>query len=229
MLKIVTVFKTGDRKHTNHRSVFDPIHVLNMRDMCKKHITIPFQFYCLTNDPQLNLLKTEKIPLKYKWPTWWSKFELFNIKGPVLYFDLDIIIRDNIDNVINTIDSMCKSNDDLCMLDHRRPSTHHVKYGRKQFGLNSSIMYYKNDMSIMIKSFLNLKYHEVLSQKKLNHGDQDVIKHFIKKKNVPCNPITIDNIQWYNGFLEAPNKNPSIIYFTGSPRPWEQKEVIYPG
>ena len=90
MLKIVTVFKTGDRKHTNHRSVFDPIHVLNMRDMCKKHITIPFQFYCLTNDPQLNLLKTEKIPLKYKWPTWWSKFELFNIKGPVLYFDLDI-------------------------------------------------------------------------------------------------------------------------------------------
>ena len=34
---------------------------------------------------------------------------------------------------------------------------------------------------------MNLKYHEVLSQKKLNHGDQDVIKHFIKKKNLKIN------------------------------------------
>lgn len=46
------------------------------------------QFVCLSDVD----VPCERIPLKYDWPGWWSKIELFRIPGKVLYFDLDTVI-----------------------------------------------------------------------------------------------------------------------------------------
>jgi hypothetical protein len=42
------------------------------------------------------------IPLKYDWPGWWSKLELFrpDIEGDLLYFDLDTVVRGNLDDIL---------------------------------------------------------------------------------------------------------------------------------
>ncbi len=48
-------------------------------------------FLCLTDaDPAS--LSCNSVPLRHNWPGWWSKMELFRLRGPVLYFDLDTVI-----------------------------------------------------------------------------------------------------------------------------------------
>tara|TARA_B100000214_G_C23971362_1_gene630310 strand:- start:2214 stop:2843 length:630 start_codon:yes stop_codon:yes gene_type:complete len=71
--------------------------------MVKRHTTIPYEFHCITEDPKgldahINVIKLPSHPgIK----TWWSKLwmfgEEFPLKGNVLFFDLDIIIFNNID------------------------------------------------------------------------------------------------------------------------------------
>ena len=70
--------------------------------MCKRNITVPFEFHCITDDvngldPNI---KTIMLP-KHPWiKTWWSKLWMFSnefpLKGTILYFDLDIIIFNNV-------------------------------------------------------------------------------------------------------------------------------------
>ena len=74
--------------------------------MCKRNITVPFEFHCITDDvngldPNI---KTIMLP-KHPWiKTWWSKLWMFSnefpLKGTILYFDLDIIIFNNVDNLL---------------------------------------------------------------------------------------------------------------------------------
>jgi hypothetical protein len=50
---------------------------------------------CLSDVP----VPCERISLRYKWPGWWSKMEMFRPDlglGDFLYFDLDTIIRGNV-------------------------------------------------------------------------------------------------------------------------------------
>lgn len=48
--------------------------------------------YCLTdsNQPMKNVIS---IPMRHKWPGWWSKMELFRLPGDVFYFDLDTVFK----------------------------------------------------------------------------------------------------------------------------------------
>ena len=71
--------------------------------MVKRHTTLPYKFHCLTDDangldPDINVIKLPNDP----WiKSWWSKLWMFApempIKGNILFFDLDVVIFDNID------------------------------------------------------------------------------------------------------------------------------------
>ena len=73
--------------------------------MVKRHTTVPFQFHCLTDDPvgldpEINAIQLPKDP----WiKSWWSKLWMFSpdmpLKGNILFFDLDVIIFNNIDEL----------------------------------------------------------------------------------------------------------------------------------
>jgi hypothetical protein len=58
---------------------------------------IPFK--CLSDVP----VTCERVPLRYGWPGWWAKMELFrpDLLGDVLYFDLDTIIVGDIAPLVN--------------------------------------------------------------------------------------------------------------------------------
>ncbi len=75
--------------------------------MVNRHTTVPYQFHCLTDDPSgldadINVIKLPKDP----WiKTWWSKLWMFSpdlpLKGNILFFDLDVVIFKNIDDLFN--------------------------------------------------------------------------------------------------------------------------------
>lgn len=79
------------------------VNVLN--NMVKRHTTVPYQFHCITDDPtgvdpDINIIKLPNEPII---KTWWSKLWLFSpefpLQGNVLFFDLDVVVFDNIDEL----------------------------------------------------------------------------------------------------------------------------------
>ena len=74
-------------------------------NMVKRHTTLPFEFHCITDDPTGldSHIKTIKLPNDPWIKTWWSKLWMFGshlpLQGNILYFDLDIIVFRNIDNL----------------------------------------------------------------------------------------------------------------------------------
>tara|TARA_E500000318_G_scaffold43058_2_gene41054 strand:+ start:1173 stop:1799 length:627 start_codon:yes stop_codon:yes gene_type:complete len=75
--------------------------------MCKRHITVPYQFHCFTENPKgldadINVIPLGKEPFI---KTWWSKLYMFHpnntLTGTILYFDLDVIIFRNIDKLFD--------------------------------------------------------------------------------------------------------------------------------
>lgn len=80
---------------------FDQKYVLNLKSMVSKHITVPYEFVCLT-DVTINGCKT--ILLQDQLVGWWSKLELFRPGlfdcDVAIYFDLDTLIMENIDELL---------------------------------------------------------------------------------------------------------------------------------
>tara|TARA_B100001113_G_scaffold353802_1_gene360044 strand:- start:1726 stop:2352 length:627 start_codon:yes stop_codon:yes gene_type:complete len=73
--------------------------------MCKRQSTVDFKFSCITDDEtgldeDINIIKFPSHPgIK----TWWSKVWMFSkdlpLEGTLLYFDLDVVLFRNIDNL----------------------------------------------------------------------------------------------------------------------------------
>jgi len=91
-LKIVTVLKSGPK--------WLPEYVYNFKKGVDKHITIPYDFVCLSDLS----LSVPTLPLNEIGSGFWSKIQIFRpefqLTGPCLYFDLDTIITNNIDSMI---------------------------------------------------------------------------------------------------------------------------------
>jgi hypothetical protein len=91
--------------------VYSPDYVNNLYSMVKRHITLPFRFICLTENSQdirseveiWPLPEFEEPPAEYaKFCQAWRKLALFkpgvaDMKGKVLFLDLDVVIMGNID------------------------------------------------------------------------------------------------------------------------------------
>ena len=76
--------------------------------MCKRHCSLDFNFYCLTDDAKgldKNIL-VKMLPNNLA--GWWSKMYMFSnkldIKGEILYMDLDVVIANNIDKLFTFAD-----------------------------------------------------------------------------------------------------------------------------
>lgn len=86
---------------------FTSEHVNRIYRMAKRNISLPFNFYCYTDDssgigPDVNIIQLDKTLNLEKW--WW-KLTLFKTNnqntGINLYFDLDVVIQKNIDSIFN--------------------------------------------------------------------------------------------------------------------------------
>lgn len=79
-------------------------YVERLRNMVSRHITVPYEFVCLTDDQHTipNVRNIYQPNANYA-RGWWHKVHMFDsqlpIKGRILYFDLDVVIHNNIDKL----------------------------------------------------------------------------------------------------------------------------------
>lgn len=79
---------------------YGPEWVLRLRSMVQRHLTIPHDFICFTDQPVEGVTCQ---PLTSGLPGWWAKLELLQagkFAGEVLYLDLDVVLTDNVDGIV---------------------------------------------------------------------------------------------------------------------------------
>ena len=96
MKNYVVCLKWGDKYSAEYVNV--------LANMVSRNTTVPYEFVCFTDNsngiqPGIRVLPVPKLPVT----GWWYKPYFFSpqlpIKGNILYFDLDVIIFRNIDNL----------------------------------------------------------------------------------------------------------------------------------
>lgn len=87
-----------------HGTKYSSEYVNRLYNMVNRHTTVPFEFVCFTDDTRGIKDGIKTIPLKqigiYGW---WYKIIFFDkdfpLQGNILYFDLDVVVYKNIDNL----------------------------------------------------------------------------------------------------------------------------------
>jgi hypothetical protein len=140
-------------------------YVERLRNMVSRNLTIPYEFACITDDQHpIDGVKTLFRPAHQYSKLWWHKVHMFDpslgLEGRMLYFDLDVIIHDNINKLVEN-----QENHFLGIRDFNR------KFISKWDKLNSSVMsWMANSQNDIFHSFQkNPGYAMRL------HGDQDWI------------------------------------------------------
>ena len=142
-------------------------------NMVQRHLTIPHKFIIYTEHVKMKkLIKGENVEVRkipfHDYQGWWNKLTLFspeaNLKGDSLYFDLDVVITDNIDSFFTH-----EKDTKVVLMRDFNPTT-------KSY--NSSIMRFNNEVMTpyVWKPYLKEK-------KKFNRmqGDQNVITDCMKQ------------------------------------------------
>jgi hypothetical protein len=81
-------------------------YVERLRNMVSRHLTVPYKFVCLTDDPR-PIDKVESIyqPNSNYAKGWWHKIHMFDstlpLSGRILYIDLDVVICRSINNLVS--------------------------------------------------------------------------------------------------------------------------------
>ena len=160
MLNVITV-KWGEKYNS---SFVNRIYI-----MCQKNITIPFKMYCYTDDARgINKnIEIIKIPKNNRLEKWWNKLSLFKedmFKGKCLFFDLDIVIQNNINHICDNYKK------DVLTL---------IKYPWND-NINSSIMLWNsNEVNYIWDHFSeNIDYYTFKYRG---------IDTFLKNENIPLN------------------------------------------
>lgn len=82
-------------------------YVERLRNMVARHLTLPYEFVCLTDDqhPIDGVRLIVQQPKNYS-KGWWHKVHMFdpslNINNRILYFDLDVVIHANINKLVES-------------------------------------------------------------------------------------------------------------------------------
>lgn len=85
-------------------------YVERLRNMVARNISIPYEFVCLTDDPTpIDGVRNIVMPQQSYPRLWWHKIHMFDpslgIRNRIIYFDLDIVIHNNIDKLVNLPDN----------------------------------------------------------------------------------------------------------------------------
>ena len=188
---------------------YKPEHVSYLYKQLKEAISIPFQFVCLS-DIDFSLEKGILLPLKNNWPGWWSKIELFQFPGCTIYFDLDTMFYNSLDNFVKTV---CDSGDQsFWMLKSFLPPTR---------GL-SGIMAWNGDYRFIYDNF---EYEKHSNQSK---GDQGYVRNQMKKSTFPISFVQ-DSLEgvysWKRNCKGTVPGNCTALVFHGKPRPWQVSQL----
>lgn len=203
-------------------------YVEKLRNMVSRHLTVPYEFVCLTDDQRpIEGVRSIILPNAGYAKGWWHKVHMFDpslgLRGRILYFDLDVVIHDNIDKLVSKEDSNF--------------------YGIRDF--NRKFTPGWNSLNSSALSWIAGQQHHIFTLFKSNphaaqklHGDQDWIWQQAKNSITFWPDEWIQSYKWEirdrkelayaNGkrvFKETRNpnipRNCSVAVFHGDPNPHE--------
>lgn len=218
-LTIVCVLKTGG---DYNKEYVDKLYQGIINNLTYAHI-----FVCLTDDERLlafENLPYSVLPLKidldslklneklYKNRGYWSKLEVFRFTGKVLYFDLDTVIFNSIDNLVHNLPFDSR---DFLMLDSFKAD--------KDFA--SGIMGWNGDFRWLYNLFI--PYQHIIQYKK---WEQIYIREMLRRESVKIEAVQKYLPGIYSYKHQCKREVPcdaSIVYFHGKPRPHQVKGVFW--
>jgi len=213
-LNVVCVLKQG--------GCYDLEYVRNLANGIRRHLTAPYRFYCLTDvdpwHPQwFESNRIQHLPLRHRWPGWWSKIELFRpflFTGRVLYLDLDTLVT-------GSLAKLAAYDGDFAIL--------------RDFyfdqGLGSAVMAWRaGDHGMIYERF---KANALASARNF-HGDQQWIAHCLDRLEVepdriqdlfPDLAVSYKPIPGGAHLQEKP-KGASLVCFHGKPKPHDVADQV---
>jgi hypothetical protein len=209
-ITVATVLKLGGD--------YDVSYVNALANACDQHLTIPYEFVCLTDcEEGFNNNVNRIVPLEFSFERWWSKMELFipnKFKTErIFYMDLDTIITDNIDDIATYSGNFFGLRDFY-----------------NQVGLGSGLMAWGNDNPTIFQIYE--KFMENPESNIRNHrmGDQEFIDKVLGKYMEYAQDLYPNRIYSYKKDCVDAYKNikipdtASIVCFHGKPRPHQVKD-----
>lgn len=180
---------------------YDKEDVKNMIWQINRFTSIDCDIVCLSNDESVadELLITNL-------DRWWSKIELFRFYNrPIIYFDLDIVILRNIDNLLKNV--VLLKNNEFVMME----SCADTVIVEKSF--SSSLMMWNGDFKFLFDEF-------TIENMKLR-TDQTYISHKLQDKNINIKMITdfVNVYGWNSKCSFGIPQDTDIINFYSNPRP----------
>ena len=210
---------------------YSPEYVFRLHNMIESNTTHEFKMFCLTDTPEIYTDKIKGVLLKPGLEGWWNKMQLFREdvlpRGEYIYFDLDVVIVDNIDCLFEhegfgIIRDFINPDDGLL--------------GGKEY--NSSVMKFTQDRELWTYFTENQSRWREEQQRCSFFGDQNVISDFLNKKGFdkpfPDQWIwsfkvgtvrgkrPLDHTKWFGTAIPKGGK---ICVFHGQPNP---DQVIVP-
>lgn len=196
-------------------TLYSASYVNNLYKGIKRNTKVPFEFYCFTEDAtgldsNVNVLPIGVDGLE----GWWNKLYLYHpdngLSGDILFFDLDTIIIDNIDEFL----------------------LHRSKFSIIDKGIFDSL---PHEVGVVYNSTMMQWHHETMSyfwdvfmknkeDMKTLRGDQDFFsKHIAYEDAVIFQKVFPGRIQSYkwNCYENGAPDGTSIVCFHGNPRPHE--------
>jgi hypothetical protein len=173
--------------------------VRKLKDGVARNLTVPYEFKCLSD-----IEVPDRIPLRHKWPGWWSKIELFReITGPTLYLDLDTVITGPLAHLVSL------PHDFAMLRNFHVPEF--VGSGVMWFGKSQKHVYER----FCEKPFKWIEYHD-RKRDGPYLGDQAFIWEAMGKKvaHLPMETIKSYKFHCKDGLPE----NTSIVCFHGQPK-----------
>ena len=147
-------------------------YVERLRNMIRRHLTINHEIVCLTDDQHpIENVRTLYQPNAGYLKGWWHKVHMFDpslsLSGRILYFDLDVVIHNNIDKLTHF-----SPNDFIGIHDFNRKFHASWKY------LNSSVMAWNHGTH----SYIFNQFRSNPRDAQRLQGDQDWIWKLSKDK-----------------------------------------------
>ena len=172
-------------------------YVNRLRSMVSRHLSSPYRFVCLTDDPYG--VEGETIPLDSELQGWWHKLTLFRpdpygMKGKILFLDLDSVIVGSLDEMLMDVK--------FCII---QDFIYQAKHNSSVFLLEAGALPHVWD---------RVNPHVMMRM----HGDQDWITRQVPHPQLwPASWCLSYRLQARAGYP----RDAKVICFHGSPKPHE--------
>lgn len=204
MATILTVLRTGPWHNGHIPCDYRPEHVQWLARQFQRFAP-GHDFACLSD---VKIPGTRTIPLRYDWPGWWSKMELFREDfGPVVYVDLDVVVVGDMTGI----------------LDYPHRFTSWCAPGRGH-RVQSSVMAWSGYRPDLFETFLSRPQHWMtICTTPRCWGDQGFINRKLRGQWDELGQLFPGAVGSYHLDFDRGDPLPDtrLVVFHGSPRPWE--------